>query len=223
MADFRPWDITKLVSGGFVTALAPLEDAPPIPTWIDDFRAMEDPYAFVDPYSQLGASVDAKEYTTGHETQGLQIQEESADILDQVSGRSVGFKTDVAEIAPENMGVIENSRGVEAVSASSGVGAGTAVGIADFDDLIHYRGLLMGLRPERSGLVVESDGTTKRGRIVAVVLWDITLAAEQRSIGFDKNGLGHANVTVKAYPDPTQPTDFRFGRWMFEAAGSIPA
>lgn len=220
MSDFRPWDITNLVDGAFVTALAP--DTEPIPTWVDAVRAMVSPYTFGGSFFKLGAGVDSRKYQSGFEEQGLQIQEESGDILSAVSNRTVGMTADLAEIEPGNIGILENSTNTEAVSGSSGVGAGTSVGIGDIEDLIHYRGVLMGLRPLAAGKVIEPSGLV-RGRIVAVTLNDVTLSANSREIEFDKSGLAHAPVNFKAYPVSGEASDVAYGRWMFEDAGAIPA
>jgi hypothetical protein len=216
----KPWDITKLAVGPVRVLLAPTSEA--VPTSLQDVIDLVSPYDPAGDWFDLGAARESSTYTRGMDEEGLQIQQESGDIMTEITDISRSLKLSIAEIAPENIGIIENSVVTEAVAAAANTSAQTAVPIGSFSDLENYRAAMIAVRKKQSGVVTEPGaGALERGRLVAVVLNRVTLAAEDADLEWDKGQLTQAGLTLNSFPEPGSDDAESYGRWFFEAAGVI--
>lgn len=214
----KPWDITKLAVGPVRTILAP--DTEDIATALQDVQDLVSPYALNGTFFDLGAARESSTYTRGMDEEGLQIQQETGDIMSEITDISRTFKLSISEIAPENIGIIENSTLTESIAAGSGTSAQTAVPVGSFSDLEVYRLCMVAVRKKQSGVVTEPGGAT-RGCLVAYFGNRITLAAEDADFEWDKGTLVNTEVTFKSYPEPGEDDDEAYGRWFFESPGVI--
>lgn len=215
----RPWDITKLCRGAVRVLYAPITE--PIPTSIADVVGMIDPYDPVGNFADFGAAVDGGSYSRSIESEGQQIQQETGDILSEITDIGRSFSFDIAEIAEDNLVIIENSAGTEAVVGGANEGDQVAVPIGTFDELDRYRIAFVGVRPKDAGAVNEPVGSITRGRLVACVLNRCTVSADETSLEMEKGSLWHGEITFEGFPEPGEDSTESYGRWLFEDAGAI--
>lgn len=214
----KPWDITKLAVGPVRVMLAPVSQA--IPTKLQDIIDLTAPYDVNGAWFDLGAARESSSYTRNMDEEGLQIQQETGDIMTEITDISRSFQVSIAEIDQKNVGIIENSTATEAIGAVSGSSAQTAVPIGSFSDLEVYRAAMIAVRKKQSGVVTEPGGAT-RGKLVGVALNRVTLAADEAQFEWEKGTLVHAPITFNAFPEPGEDDTESYGRWFMETAGVI--
>jgi hypothetical protein len=220
MSDLRPWNIMNLIAGASRVVLAPTTED--VAESIQDVVAMVKPYALAGTYFDLGAGTEANEYSRSFESEGLEIQQETGDVMTDITDVGRTMSVSMAEFDPDHVKVIEEAQTVETIAAGAGTSAQQAVPIGSFEDLTPYRAVLLGVRKKPSGIVEEPDGT-ERGRLLGVALNRVTLAAEEASMAWEKGSLVAANVVFESFPESGLPSDEAYGRWLFEDAGVIAA
>lgn len=222
----HPYDIFNLITGPATLGYAPTTVA--VAKKIQDFIKLlsADDYDAAAGYDFFGAAPEgeAPNYSRGFETEGLGIEQESSAVLTSITDVSHGFGLSIAEIEPENIKIVE---GIELGSGTSETVAATAttseqevVPIGTITELPKYRMFLIGERKKESGLVIEPDGT-ERGRLVAVYLNRVSLTADDADVEWGKDGLAAAQVNFEGFPEPGLTGAEAYGRWFFEAAGTI--
>lgn len=218
MSNLQPYDITKLALGGVRTLYAPTSQA--IPADITGIHAMVSTYAVVGAWKDFGAAKSAANYNRGITKQGLDIQQESGEILTSVSDVSRTSTFSVSEIAEDNIKIIEQAPAINTVAAAAGRSAQKAVPGGSFTELTRYRIAMVGVRHKDSGIVIEPSGL-QRGRLVAVVLYRAELTGDNVQVTAEKGNLWEAQVSFEAFPEPGQPTGQEYHTWFFEQAGTI--
>lgn len=214
----RPYDINNLVAGAVRVLYAPTSE--PVPVDIADIIAMTDPYAPVGSWVDFGASTETQTYSRSIESEGLEIQQESGAIIEDITDVGRTFAFDVAEIEENNLKVLEEAPSIETIAAVAGASAQKGVAVGGFTELTQYRVAFIGIRKKQSGTVTEPGGAT-RGRMVAVALYRCQLSAEESSIEFGKGNLASAGVNFTSFPESGQPEDQDVGKWLFEDSGTI--
>lgn len=225
----NPHDLSKLAVGPARVLYAPLKTAVPkkLQSIVKLTNAEE--YEPVGEWEDFGSAPggDGASYSRGFETEGLEIEQVSGAIFNEITdvNRSIGLN--VAEISPENMKIVEGTEiASEAVAAEKsveekgGAPAQTRVAIGSVSELPLYRIALIAQRKKSEVEVVEPDGTVRAG-LVAVVLNRCSLAADDSEIQVQKGGLLSAPITFEAFPEPGEEPDEAFGGWIFESAGTI--
>lgn len=219
----RPWDIANLCEGAVRVVAAPISQA--IPTNIADAIGMIAPYNVNSSWFDFGAAKGGEggEYSRSIESEGQDIEQESGAIMTSITDIGRSFAFNIAEIAEDNLVIIENAGAVETVAAAPNKGAQQAVPIGTFEQLEKYRIGFIGVRPKDAGIVTEPVGGITRGRLLACFLNRVTLSADEASLTMEKGSLWSADVTFEGYPEPGEDTDESYGRWLSEAAGTISA
>lgn len=212
-----PYDLDHLLGGRARVILAPGTQA--IPDSIADVIDMETPYATQGDWFDLGATRDAASYTRSIETAGLEIQQVSGLVLEEIDSITRQLAVSLAEINQENLVVTEEGT-TGTVAAAAGVSAQKAVKFGTFSDGTIYRAAFIAQRSKKSGIVTESGGRT-RGRFVMLSLYSVSLAADETQMEFDKGTLVHAPVTFSAFPEGGQAAGQEYGIWLTETAGVI--
>jgi hypothetical protein len=218
MSNLQPYDITKLVEGAVRVLYAPTTQA--IPTDITGVHAMVSPYTKAGSWVDFGAAKSAANYNRGITKSGLDIQQETSEILTSVSDISRTAQFSIAEIAEDNIKIIEQAPAINTIAAAAGRGAQKSVPAGGFTELTRYRIALVGVRHKDSGLVTEPGGAT-RGRLVACVLYRAELTGDNVQVSQEKGNLWEAQVTFEAFPEPGQPSGQDYMAWFFEQAGTI--
>lgn len=217
MSDLRPWDITKLTTGSVRVMLAPTTEA--IAALMTDCFLKQAPYTKQGTWFDLGAAKSGSNYQRGVEASGISIQQETGDILEEITAVNRSFTLSVSEIAAENIKIIEEAQAIGTITTAGETGD-KEVEIGTFEGFTPYRLALAGLRPKDAGIVTEAS-TLVRGRLVFCTLNRVKLTADNVAIGFEKGQLSEAQVTFKAYPEPGETQAAAHGRWLFEQAGTF--
>lgn len=223
MDPLKPYDITKLCVGNVRALVAPITQA--VPTGLDSIQPMvatSGAYAPADDWRDFGAIPDGEEseYTHGHDSESISIENDTGALFETVSEVSRSFKLTLAELDSLNLQLLENAATVTTIAAAAGKSAQKGIKMGSYDSLTRYRLALVGKRPIEAGIVTEPGGAT-RPRLLCVYLNRVTLAADDRTISFSKDKLASAEVEFTAFPEPAVVASDAFGGWFDEQAGTI--
>jgi hypothetical protein len=210
----RPYNSRNLVVGAWRALLAPAASTP-VPTDLSDVVSLSYPYTPQAPWFDVGAAKSSSTYTRGIDSEGIEIQQETGTIFDEITDTNRGFQLSIAEWTPELLQIVENSPDPE------DVGAFDRVPLTSIVDLEQYRLCAINIRKKQSGIVVEGGGR-ERGRLLAVVLNIVTLSSDDVDAEGEKGSLGEMKVGFTAYPDPNvDAAEGDWGAWYFEEAGPV--
>lgn len=220
-----PYNISDLLVGAVRILYAPTSVG--IPDSISDVIDMESPYSVQSGWVELGATRESFTYTRGFETEGLEIQQTSSILFEEVTNVSRTIEVSMAEFNTANLALMEGAQSASGtVSAASGISAQTTQKFGAFTTLDRYRFAFLSRRNIASGIVTESSGAVPasgtRGRFVMGVLYQAQMSADDAELEFDKGTLTAASVTFTAFGDSTVTlADENFGCWFFENTGTI--
>lgn len=225
-----PYDIGNLLVGAVRILYADPDVVTAVPDNMSDVMSLESPYTAATNWSEIGATRDSFTYTRGFETEGLEIQQTTATLFEEITNVSRTIEVSAAEFTGGILKIIEgaDSNAVTAVAASANVSAQKRLYIGSFSTLKRYRFAFVARRNVASGTVVESaeavPASGSRGRFVMCILNQAQMSADDAEIEFDKGTLAATSVTFTAFPDDdvTLASD-NYGAWFFEDAGTIPA
>lgn len=182
-------------------------------------------------YKDFGLAADAPSYSHDKETEGIEYEQPSAELFEQISNITRSFTAQIAQIDPTNMEIVENTQaGQDAIAASAGSTAGgttsqsalTRVNFGLYDTLVTRAIVLVGYRPSGAGVVTEPSGRT-RPPAVALLLPSCRLAAEESEFEFAKGEPVNAEIGFTVFPASGFPAGEEHGAWFFESAGVMPA
>lgn len=228
MDPLRPYDIFNMVVGAVRVVYADADGANAIavPTKLQDLQDLTPTagdYPTATDVNDLGAATDGSEYTHGRELEGVEIEQETGSIFEEITQVSRGFSLSMAELEPNNVQLIEVASAIETIAAVANAGgAQKSVGLASYTELPAYRIALIGVRKRAAGLVTHATSGMERGRLVAVTLNRATLSSDENTTSFGKGTLANTSLGVTAFPEPGEAADVAYGRWFFEDAGAIP-
>lgn len=217
-----------MIVGAARAVIAPIDltDNTPAPADnIGDFVALSQDagaYPLVSPYRDLGAATDGSSYSHGRSSSGVEIQQETGAIMEEITSVARAMSLSMAEVDPANIQLVENADEITTIAAAAGLSAQKRVGMGSYTDLSLYRVALIGIRKKNAGIVVE-EGADERGRFVVAMLNRVSLSADEQSLTFAKGGLASGPITVVAFPEPGIAGPRAYGDWYFEEAGTIAA
>ncbi|MBA2726479.1 MAG: hypothetical protein H0U53_10855 [Actinobacteria bacterium] len=182
-------------------------------------------------WNDFGLSADAPEFTHDKETEGLEYEQPTGVLFEEITEINREFTAQIAEIDVENLKIIENSDIVEAVAASaaaapaaSKTAAWQKVQTGLYDAFKMYRIAFIAYRPTGAGVVTEPGPPTKtRPPAVCRVLPLATLAADESALEFERGEPVNAEVTFRVVDDSAAGTGKQHGYWALETAGLIAA
>jgi hypothetical protein len=215
-----PWDDQELLPGRTRILRAPLTE--PIPANLNDVIDLESPYDPAGTWEDFGAAREGASYSRGIETDGYEIQQVSGLIFEDVSEVTRALSFSIAEIKPEHLQIIEEGQDPETIAAGVGTSAQKVVKFGNIADLTRYRFAFVAQRSALSGVVTETDAST-RGRLVAGILLSANLSADDVEIPLEKGSLAHASVTFNGFPVSGQPDGEETGLWITEDVSTITA
>lgn len=214
-----PYDLDNVLGGRARVLYAP--DTESIPTSIADVIDMTSPYAVVGDWIDLGATRDSSSYSKSIESSGYEIQQATSAVLEEITDVTRTMTISIAEIAPENIVLLEEAGSIGTIAAATLKGAQKQVKVGSFSDTTHYRMAFIAQRSRQSGVVLEGAGGSERGRFVMFCLYNVSLSADESEIEFDKGNLAAAPFTVTAFPEDGETAGEEYGSWFTEDAGTI--
>lgn len=174
-------------------------------------------------YNDFGLAADAPSYSHDKETEGIEYEQPSSELFEQISNITRSFTAQIAQIDPDNMEIVENTQaGQDAVAAGANQSAGTKVSFGLYDTFATRAIILVTYRPSGAGLVTEPGGRT-RPPAVALLLPACRLAAEESEFEFSKGEPVNAEIGFTAFPASGFPAGEEHGFWFFETPGTIAA
>lgn len=179
-------------------------------------------YPAIAPWRDTGLSADSPSYTRGIDTEGIEYEQPSGALFEQVSAVNRSFTAQVAGIATTNLQLIENAPRTQTVAAGTGQPGGQKVAFGQFASLPRYRVALVADRPTGAGEVVE-PGTPGRRRppSVILVMYECGLAAEDADFEFSRGDPVNVGLSFTLFPAAGQPAGEEHGYWWLEQAGTI--
>lgn len=221
MDSIRPYDIFGVGVVGAARGMIVGYGDEAAPVGIHSVIGMEYPYAPVGNWINTGASVSAKGYSRGMESEGIAIQEETGNLFEDITETNRTITVPFAETKPAFEEIIENATHINDIEAAAGRSEQEVVALQSISQLRQYRVAFIGVRRMESGVVVESDGR-ERGRFVMRVLNLCTLAADDVDEEMEKGSLAERAVAFTAFPDSeVDAADGDWGRVLFERAGTV--
>lgn len=218
MSGTLPWDSAGLLPSAARVLITPI--ATTLPVKPSDVFVQEDPYTAAASWRDIGATASPFQYGRNVTVQDYTIEQSQGPVISNVQEVQRTAQVAIANVTKENMQLIEDGGTPGAITAVAGSSAYDTAPFGNIPSLTHYRLAAVAERDPISGLVTESGGTT-RGRFFIVVLYDVTIDAENVTAQLGKNQLFSCSLTLKAYPVDTQPQREEFGTFWDETAGTI--
>jgi hypothetical protein len=216
-----PYDKLNALEGLARVLWAPLTVATPTGLPIASVATAGGEYTPLTGWIDLGLAAGAPTYTHGREEGTLEYQQ-SGVLFRKITSIERSFTCNVAEIEPENLKIIENATQTAAVAATAGTSAAMKVFIGRYSSLASYRIALVSYRPDGAGVVVEpAPSSRSRPPLVALVLPNCTLAAEDTDMEWDAGSPVSAEITFNSVGDQSLGAGKDDGYWYVETAGTI--
>lgn len=219
-----PYDPANALTGPARTLIAPISADLPVDAWdVVPPVGVAGVYAPVSPWFDLGLAAEAPNYAHSKEVEGLEYQQPAQDLFEQISNITRQFTTNIAEISPANLAILENTQATpETIAAASGKSAQTKVPFGLYDEFISYRVAMVSFRPSGAGMVTEPSGLIRPAAVV-LILPTCRLSAEDSELSPERGTPTSANVTFTVFPDEELDPGEEHGFWVFETPGVIAA
>jgi hypothetical protein len=219
MAGMLPYDLNDLAAGAVRVIVHPVST-----TLFKTPHGAFDPETPYEPTTDgrdLGATTGPITYDRNFTVQGLKIEQSTANVLEVPDEMIRQIHIPMGEITPANIGIFENSDEIGTIAAAAGHSAFATLSAGDISDVTAYRVTVVGMRQKQQGIVVESDDTTERGRFYGFIAYRATFTADSSTISFGKGALASMTVTLKLYPESSEPAGKNQIIWFDETAGTI--
>lgn len=220
-----PYDETGALTGPARVLYGNSATAIPVDLW-DVIPAQADAqgeYPAKTGWNDFGLAAEAPSYSHDKETEGIEYEQPSAALFEQISAITRSFTAQIAQIDPANMAIVENSQaGTTAIAAGPNESAQDKVPFGLYDSFLTQRIVLVTYRPSGAGEVTEVNGTV-RSPAAALILPTCRLAAEESEFEFAKGEPVNAEITFTVFSTPGLPAGQEHGFWIFEKPGVITA
>ncbi len=178
-------------------------------------------YAALGDWEDFGLAADAPVYNHSKETEGLEYEQPSTILFEQISKVERTFTAQIGQIDPVNMKIVENTdSAVTTVAAAANKSVQKRLRFGIYDSFISYRIAMVSFRPSGSGDVQEPDGTIRPCATV-LVLPVCRLSAEDSEFTFERGTPVNAAIKFTVYPEETLDAGEEHGFWIFEQTGII--
>lgn len=216
-----PYDISNLLTGAVSIYYALTSVA--IPVDISDVIAMEAPYAPQTGWVPLGATKEPFSYSRSFDSEGLDIQQSTTAVFEEVTDIERTITVSMAEFNPFGFQLMENAPSTATIAAIAGASAQKKIAFGSFTSMTRYRFAFLSRRPKGAGEVTESDATTVRGRFVMGVAYQAQIQADEIEMEQGKGELTAVELAFTLFPETTvaQPEGQDVGFWALEDTGTI--
>lgn len=216
-----PYDINNLLSGAVSIYYGPAATTA-IPVDISDVILMEAPYTVQTGWTPLGATKEPFSYSRSFDSEGLEIQQSTSVILEEVTDITRTITVSQAEFNPFGFQLMENAPSVATIAAAAGASAQKKIAFGSFTSLTRYRFAFLSRRPKAAGEVTETGGVV-RGRFVMGVAYQGQVQADEIEMEQGKGELTAVELAFTLFPETTvaQPEGQDVGFWALEDPGTI--
>lgn len=220
-----PYDGDGALTGPARVLYGPSATAVPTDLWdvVPAVANAQGEYPAKTGWFDFGLAAEAPSYSHDKETEGIEYEQPSAALFEQISAITRSFTAQIAQIDPANMKIVENTQAATvAIAASANESAMDKVSFGLYDTFETRRIVLVTYRPSGAGEVTEPNGT-KRPPAAALILPTCRLAAEESEFEFAKGEPVNAEIGFTVFSTPGLPAGQEHGFWIFEKPGAITA
>lgn len=182
-------------------------------------------YPAVGDWEDFGLAADAPTYNHSRETEGLEYEQSSGVLFEQISEIARTFTAQIGQIDPANMKIVENTQSaIETIAASANQAAQKKLPFGLYTSLTAYRIAMVSFRPDGSATVVEpAPSNATRPPAVALVFPRVVLGAEDSEFGFGAGEPTNGPISFNVINEDTLDAGEEQGFWVFEQPGTILA
>ena len=220
MSDFFPYDINKIAQGPARVLYTPTTTT--LPTKLSMLFLQKAPYTVATNWLNAGATTGPTVVGRNFTTAGLNIQQDTSPILEEISEVTRTVTIPIAQLDSAMLDILEESGGVTTVAAGAGVDAPqTKVPFGSIVDLGTYRVAVVWRFKKSQGIVVEPTTLLERGRIAAWVGYNMKLTADNVQVSIGENEIVGGSLAFKAESDAAVTAEgTEQGFWIYETAGA---
>lgn len=213
------YDQSSLLTGPLAWFYAPGTQA--LPTKIEDVMATKAPYAPAAGWIVGGATNAASNYSVNPAYSDLRIEQTAPVILRKVTDMARKLLIASAEIRPDILQIMEGAPSIATVAAVPGANlAQKKVAFGNLTSLSTYRVACVMQRDAKAGTVLETAGSTPRGRFWMLSAFQCSISADAVTLEMDRQALTSPLLSFDLYPDPTQPGGQEVGATFDEPASA---
>jgi hypothetical protein len=229
-----PIDSADLVGGAAMVVMREVYDPitgakNPVPQKFEDvFNPFGPDYELNTGFWPLGAAREGQGTNYGRNVEATDwlVEQRQQAVAVDITDVPRTMQLQIAEVTAKHIMVLEDALevedlGIAVTGAPSGAVAQERVSAGSIDSLTKYQIVMIGLR--RTGMggdVTELPAKLTRGRFVATIMHQGSLARENVEYELQKGQMANIPVGFTAYPDPDQPHRKETVTWLFEKSGS---
>lgn len=181
-------------------------------------------------WNDFGLTADAPGYSHDKDTEGIEFQQPTSALFEQVSEVNRGATVPFAEFTQDILKIMENTAATSAIAASAAAApdkfrSQKKIKFGTYETLREKRVAFIGYRPDGAGEVTEPapSPVPLRPPAVILVLPRVRLAAEETSLEWERGSPVSGDIAFSVRPEPTLPSGEEHGFWLLEDAGAIAA
>lgn len=217
-----PYDEAGALTGPARVVYAPTTVAVPVDLW-DVVAAVADgsgEYPLKTGWLDFGLAADAPSYTHGRESSGLDYEQPTGQLFQQITDISRALTVNVAHIDDRTLQIVENSGAATTITAAANESAQKKINVGLYTQLTVWRVAMISFRPSGAAVVTEPGGAT-RPPAVARIIPRCVISSDDTEITIPKGDPAAGAVTFTAESEPTAPAGGEHGFWIVEQAGTI--
>ena len=220
-----PYDEAGALVGPARALYAPVGTPVPTDIW-DIIPAVADSqgeYNAKTGWFDFGLAADAPSYSHNRDSEGLEYEQPSGALFQQITSIERQMVLQVAHIDEKTLQIIENANTATTIAAGPNESAQKKVNVGLYSDTPVWRVVLVSFRPGGAGIVTEPPPSPVGNRppLVARVIPRCVIAAEESELEFGRGDPVNAEVTFSAENEPTAPAGGEHGFWIVEQPGTI--
>lgn len=220
-----PYDEAGALTGPARVLYADTAQAVPTSPWdvVPPVASAGGEYAALTAWKDFGLAADAPQYAHDKDSDGLDYEQPSGSLFEEITDINRSFKAQVGHIDELTMGIIENSASVTTLAAAAGKSAVKKLDIGSYASFKQWRIVMISFRPTGSGVVTEPAPSPvgTRPPAVALILPRVILAAEASELSPERGSPANIEVTFNVIPETTLASGKEHGFWGFEQPGVI--
>lgn len=172
-----------------------------------------------------GLATDAHEYDHGRETAGIEYDNVSGVLYEQISKITRDVTVNFGSINNFTLGIMENTTNNTTIAAATNKAQQTKVGFGIYDSLLEYRVALVGYRPDSTavGLMREGASGPYRPAMFATVFPLVRLSTDSTKLSFKKGAPVSGAVKFSSVVEPTLAAGLEHGFHVYETPGTTIA
>lgn len=220
----NPYDLTKLLTGGARVLYAPTTVAKPAKlTDVIVTDAGSDQYLPATGWIDFGATTGGAAYSRSIEETGYKIDQDTSDVISEVTGVVRGFAGTFNQVQPELLKIFEQAAAITTVAAGAHSSQEKQVKFGTIQTLDRYRIAVIGRKAKGIGADVTQSNGTVRGAFVMAVLYSCAISGDQAQVEMAPGSMAGLPLGFQGYPESGVAQGQEYGFWTEEQSGTISA